>query len=415
MEEGRNIEKYKPLHVTNHFYGSDTMSCEYCKDIVDRSDVPHLLRTCENCGRELRYVRYGKYGKGIRVEEGEQLVIPKEWLKLSLNPLKGHGQFTIGGLDWFVELIFVDGLPGKDSDYAQAEISLEQLMDAIVNKSSLIAPLDINNAEDVEKITEILTGNRQTQEYWAFLTGMFLSIAREARSKGDSERASWATACAERCRTMVVFKEHLQEVVWMGHSAKRIIEVLRTWDSRRTEGSEEFWQLTFNEHSYVLSQVFAVPVIFLHEKAYIGGMKVDRQEAKFVDYLFSAESSREAILVEIKTPVTRLLGRQYRKNIFAPSVELAGAVVQILSYRTELLRNLKEIFGSGVDIQAFQPKCVLIAGNTSAELIDEHRRKSFELFRSALDVEIVTYDELFRKVEILAELFALHRVRLKEI
>jgi hypothetical protein len=209
---------------------------------------------------------------------------------------------------------------------------------------------------------------------------------------------------------MLVFKEHLEEVVWMGHSAGRIVEVLRTWDANREHNDEEFWQLTFNEHSYVLSQVFAVPVVFLQEKAYVGGMRVDRKDAKFVDYLFSAESSREAILIEIKTPVTRLLGSRYRKGTYAPSAELAGATVQILSYRAELVRNLRVLTDeSDTELQAFRPKCVLIAGNAEAQLKDEDMRRSFELFRASSEVEIVTYDELFRKVEILAQLFSLKR------
>jgi hypothetical protein len=37
-------------------------------------------------------------------------------------------------------------------------------------------------------------------------------------------------------------------------------------------------------------------------------------------------------------------------------------------------------------------------------------KKSFELFRSSYrDVEIVSYDELFKKVELLAQLFHLQR------
>jgi len=49
-------------------------------------------------------------------------------------------------------------------------------------------------------------------------------------------------------------------------------------------------------------------------------------------------------------------------------------------------------------------------GNGALELIDDQRRKAFELFRSnSKDVEIVTYDELFRKLEVLAALFSLSR------
>lgn len=51
----------------------------------------------------------------------------------------------------------------------------------------------------------------------------------------------------------------------------------------------------------------------------------------------------------------------------------------------------------------------MIIGN-SGELDNGKKRRSFELFRSGLsDVEIVTFDELFLKIERLASLFNLVR------
>jgi hypothetical protein len=57
---------------------------------------------------------------------------------------------------------------------------------------------------------------------------------------------------------------------------------------------------------------------------------------------------------------------------------------------------------------------VLILGDAEAQFTDVDMRQSFELFRGGLrDVEIVTYDELFRKVEVLAHLFDLIRAKPK--
>jgi hypothetical protein len=120
-------------------------------------------------------------------------------------------------------------------------------------------------------------------------------------------------------------------------------------------------------------------------------------------------------LIEIKTPATRLLGSEYRDGIYGPSKELAGAIVQVLRYRTELVRNLRAITEErDYDLATFNPKCVLILGNAEAQLTDANMRRSFELFRGGLrDAEIVTYDELFRKVEVLAHLFNLVRTKPK--
>lgn len=386
------------------------MACDKCRDVHERLDVPHVIRKCAACGREMHVVEPGKHGKGISISEGDTFVIPEGWLKFSLNPLKSSGNFSTAGLEWFASQMFLDGLPGREEHFIVDISTLESQVDAIVNSSELIHPLDVNNADDIEKIFEKLSDQRHRPECWAMLTGQFLAAARDAREAGNAEKASWATASAERCRAMLVYKEHLEEVVWMGHSAKRIINVLQIWDANQKQGDEEFWQLTLSEHSYVLSQVFAVPVVFVGEKAYVGGMRVDRSEAKFVDYLFSAESSRESLLVEIKTPLSKLLGTQYRSGVYAPSAELSGAIVQVLTYRAELVKNLQTVTnGSMIQLQAFAPKCVLVIGNAHEELNSPEKRRSFELFRASSDVEIVTYDELFRKVEILAQLFNLKR------
>ena len=50
------------------------------------------------------------------------------------------------------------------------------------------------------------------------------------------------------------------------------------------------------------------------------------------------------------------------------------------------------------------PRCLVVIGNT-AQLDAEGKKESFEHFRRALrSTEIITFDELFRKVEVLLNL-----------
>jgi hypothetical protein len=390
------------------------MACAKCQDIVDRQDLPHCIRTCPSCGRIMYVHEPGEGGHGVLIRAGDQFVIPAGWLKLSANPLRSSGHMFKPGLAWFAELIFVENLPSK-KDVFPAELDrLETLSDDHLRKSSLLQGLSIDRQEDADKIIDILEKNRQTSGWWAFLCGVFLNCAKKAITAGDSQQTAWAVACAERSRSMWVFKEHLEEVVWMGQSARRLVDLLRTWDNNTSNNDESFWQETFKQNSYALSQVFSVPVVFIRDKAYVGGMNIDGTDAKFVDYLFSSESSNEAILVEIKTPTTRLLGSQYR-GVYKPSPELTGSTIQVLDYRDQLARNLDQVTkGTDHNIKGFQPKCLLIAGNGKIELDNDVKRRSFELFRSQLrDVEIVTYDELFRKVEVLATLFNLVRKKVE--
>jgi len=356
----------------------------------------------------------GAHGIGFNVRKGDQVVIPKDWLKLSLNPLKSSGQFSRYGLQWFAEQIHLEELPTKKHEVAAELDRLEKRCDQILEASGLLAGLELANPDHTDQIIAKLTERRDTAEWWAFLMGTFISFLRDATEKCDVQQAVWAMGCVERCRSMLLFKEHLEEVVWMGQSAKRVVDILHRWDNNKTNADEGFWQITFRENVYAISQVFAAPLVLIQEAAYVGGMNVDRQHAKLVDYLFSQESSQEAVLVEIKTPATKLLGPKYR-GTFRPSIELSGAVMQALDYRRTLSKNLTSVVdGTSHKLSAFAPKCVVIIGNGAVELDNDTKRAAFELFRSnSKDVEIVTYDELFRKLEVLASLFSLTRPKQK--
>ena len=60
------------------------------------------------------------------------------------------------------------------------------------------------------------------------------------------------------------------------------------------------------------------------------------------------------------------------------------------------------------ELTAFNPRCLIVAGNGEKELDNEVKKEFFELYRSSLQgIEIITYDELFKKMEVLATLFNL--------
>jgi hypothetical protein len=386
------------------------MTCKKCQNIVDRKDLPHIVRKCENCERVMYVHQPLKHGKGLKIKKGEQFVIPKDWLSLSLNPLKSRGYLTRYGINWLAQRMFVEDYP-KDKTKIRAELQkIEKKYDEFLSRSTLLSGLDLKNPDHTEKITQILKTNVGSPEWWALLTGVFLSQLKDALESNDLDQAVWAMSGVERFRSMFIFKEHLETPVWIGQSAKKVVDILRTWENNKINSDEGFWQTAFTENSYVLSQVFAVPLIFIKDKSYIGGMNIDNKEARFVDYLYSIKSSKEAVLMEIKTPMTSLLGPKYR-GIYKPSGDLTGAVIQVLEYRIKLNDNLKNIInGTTYDIRAFDPRCAVIIGNGRQQLNDETKRRSFELFRNNLkDVEVVTYDELFGKVEILASLFKLVR------
>jgi hypothetical protein len=363
----------------------------------------------------MRIQEKGEHGIGIKVENGDQFVIPHNWFKIHANPLKGTGQLTKHGLAWFAKLLFLEDLPQK-KDGIEVEINkIDKHCDEFLRKSALLNGLDIENPDHGPKIFDILKESQESAEWWAALVGLFNNLTKNAIQENNAQKAAWAMACSERCRSMLIFKQDLEEVVWMGHSARRIVDILKEWDSNKENSDEEFWQIKFNQNSYVLSQVFSVPVVFIQDKAYVGGMSIDRKDAKFVDYIFSGSTNNETILIEIKTPTTKLLGSKYRK-VYKPSPELSGSLVQISDYRNTLMQNLSSLTKDlKKDLTALNPRCLIIAGNGEKELNDEAKRRSFELFRSSLqNIEIITYDELFRKIEVLATLFNLIRKKAEQ-
>lgn len=106
--------------------------------------------------------------------------------------------------------------------------------------------------------------------------------------------------------------------------------------------------------------------------------------------------------MEIKTPQTKLLTSEYRAGAYPFSKDLAGAITQILRYRQSLTNEFHTATaGMSKPLIMAEPKCLVIAGDR-AELDTADKRESFELLRERLQgVTVVTYDEMFRKLQTL--------------
>jgi len=85
---------------------------------------------------------------------------------------------------------------------------------------------------------------------------------------------------------------------------------------------------------------------------------------------------------------------------------LSGAINQILNYKEELQKQFYELAKNNErEFDVFNPKSIIIIGSLEFEKLENGKLKSFELFRySNKDVDIITYDELFDKIEIFLSL-----------
>lgn len=182
---------------------------------------------------------------------------------------------------------------------------------------------------------------------------------------------------------------------------------LGTWEANKGNFDESFWQETLTKYSFAFSQVFSTPVVMFGSKVYVGGKSVEGVGGKEPDFLLKNEVTNHLLIVEIKTPETELLSKTpYRPpNVFAATRELAGSVTQVARYKDTFLHNYGNLRNETDEpFRLVDPKCLVVIGNTD-QLDAEGKRESFEHFRRALrSTEIITFDELFRKIEVLLNL-----------
>jgi hypothetical protein len=58
------------------------------------------------------------------------------------------------------------------------------------------------------------------------------SAALNAIEQGNPSEAAWAMAASERFRALAIFKAQFEDAVFAGHSARRVVDLLRTWEAR---------------------------------------------------------------------------------------------------------------------------------------------------------------------------------------
>lgn len=182
-------------------------------------------------------------------------------------------------------------------------------------------------------------------------------------------------------------------------------DVLNTWNNNKKNGNENFWQNFFSANSWVIAQTFSCPTILFQGKAYVGGKSIDNKGGKVVDLIYQNRLTKNILVVEIKTPITKLLGTLYRDNIYPVSSDLSGSIAQILRYEDELQKNYHALLKSSETFTVLNPKCLVIIGSLNNENFSREQKESFELYRNdSKQIEIITFDELFGKIELLIDL-----------
>ena len=104
----------------------------------------------------------------------------------------------------------------------------------------------------------------------------------------------------------------------------RLEEVLKTLTENIENNDEEFWQKTFAEDQWILSQLFSCPYTVFDQKAYVGGKGISNTGGNVCDFIFKNNLTNNVALVEIKTPCAHIFGQQYRQT-YSFSADMSGA------------------------------------------------------------------------------------------
>ncbi len=108
-------------------------------------------------------------------------------------------------------------------------------------------------------------------------------------------------------------------------------------------------------------------------------------------------------IYEIKKPNTTLLKKDYSRNNYYWTAEIAKAISQVENYINELQRN-KDAFindvrdNSGIEIRVVKPRAYIIAG-TSSQLTERAKKDDYQLLnRSLKNVEVILYDDFLKSL-----------------
>ncbi|WP_282249022.1 Shedu immune nuclease family protein [Vibrio campbellii] len=182
----------------------------------------------------------------------------------------------------------------------------------------------------------------------------------------------------------------------------KVRDAINVWfDNKDTKNSdsEDFWQKELSQNLEVLERIIGSKVLLVSEQPNFGGQDIDGKGGKIPDFALESVSTNNLVIVEIKKPGAKLLGRKYRGGVYGFSADLSGAISQVLVQRNQIMNSFYEKkYTSNSSFEVHKPKCIVITGNSEKELKgDTDKCRSFELLRNTVepDVVIKTFDELY--------------------
>jgi hypothetical protein len=196
--------------------------CSSCGVSLQPLPYLHVERTCEACGKSIFVREAGEGGKGIKVNKGDKVHFPAGAINVSLKPKAGSHLFK-PGVTWLVKQFFLDGAPNTYRELGGLFDRYDDVAKRKLSRSEKLSGLSLDSESDPKAILEILEKDKSTWEWWAYLTGLYSSVGREAVKNNELEKAAYACFMAGKSHSMLVFVEELEELVWKGYLAEKVV------------------------------------------------------------------------------------------------------------------------------------------------------------------------------------------------
>lgn len=163
---------------------------------------------------------------------------------------------------------------------------------------------------------------------------------------------------------------------------------------------EDHWQKFFETNAFALQQLFAAPIALYGSQLALAIPSMLGNGGRVADFVLVNVLTRSAVVVEIKTPASKLVGSRYRgsdgASVYPAHRDLSGAVAQVQAQMESVVVDFPLLVGRTPQAEPIETATVrgaVIVGSLTSLTPEE--RRSFVRYRNGLHaVEVLAFDEV---------------------
>ncbi len=312
--------------------------CKECGAYLTPPQKDNQSINCELCGKKQYPLEL--QGDFFHLDED---VIGRDTIYPSFDAQNSDVRLTELGFSWLAQLYYFGSCINPKSIYDLLEQYREKARTHLGEFAELESFFSNKSVPDktLKKLEECIsaTNIKSNEQVWAARTINATYLLENSLLTGDGEKAALAMHYLVNCQAMLVFETSIKDLAWKAHQIGKLTALLRIWEANQDNQKEKFWQVLISENPILYNQILNFPVVLVKENACINGVSIaDIKSRRFIDFLIKNQATENLLLIEIKTPVTCLLDKQYRKN-YNVSKELTGSVIQVLNYKRMIMEN----------------------------------------------------------------------------